>query len=173
MAGNCPVSNKFYNVDNFNSFGNITEIEHNLLQFMQTGFWCTGSFAQVSQAMPLGSLRQMNAVACSGNDGLVWQSVMGGWVPVLSGVEYTAPNGSGYTPQTPQVYDNGVLQSSGDYTVDYKRGNIVFNNAPTGPVTASYSLSLANVTLSSIEDWYTELEATAWDRDWETMFPLL
>ena len=35
------------------------------------------------------------------------------------------------------IYDNGVLQTSG-YTISYATGQVTFDSAPTGPVTADY-----------------------------------
>lgn len=42
------------------------------------------------------------------------------------------------TPYLVKIYDDGVEQTSG-FSIDYELGEVTFDSAPTGPVTADYS----------------------------------
>ena len=165
MSVNCPVSNKFKNTSFYNSFGNITEMEHNLMLFLQNGFWCTGAWIGITNSMDLGQLRQMDTTYCSGLTAeTAYHSIMGGWV-YDSSLVFTDEDNINHSPLPVQVYVSGVLQPSGSYSVDYQRGCVVFTSVPVGDVTAQYSLSLVNVLIADDTNWWVELESNSWDID--------
>ena len=68
-------------------------------------------------------------------NGLTYSAVNDGWIDLEHGKvynEYAIEN-----KRAPKIYDNAVLITTG-FTINYEDGEIVFDNTPTGPITADY-----------------------------------
>lgn len=108
-------------------------IEANMIEFINWGFINAGAYTNIdvpTSGAYGGNFAQLRNVDDPRyTDDTIYEGIRGNWV-WESGMDYGTPN-------YPLVYIDNVLTSG--YNVDYINGRVVFDTAPTGTVTASYS----------------------------------
>ena len=67
--------------------------------------------------------------------GTTYNSLYPYWIDVENGVTTRQDLLQSYRPV---IYDDGSAVDTSDYTIDYEKGWVTFNSAPTGTVTADY-----------------------------------
>ena len=145
----------FIGVDKYNANTITTQLENNLVSFIDDGLLKIGAFGTVSA--PLSNIHGSNMhILKPSNDvhntaNTLWQTSRKNWVHEnITGVNYTPLAFSGVNVGG-SFYAAPTGNSTVGYTVNYKEGGILLNNAisRSSTVTASYSYKLFNVEVAN------------------------
>ena len=98
-------------------------------------------------------------------DGQVWEGFRQNWVWDTS-VDYVSPVDSAtYNPNTVTVFVDGVLESSANYTVNYKLGRIIFSTAQSlgAVIRSNFAFRWAQVHTMQDAEWFRQLQFASFD----------
>lgn len=143
----------------------ISLIEINLLSRFDYGLLSIGGWGNVTKdsinidGVNLSRLVPMTVTGY--NDNTVFQSARQNWV-YETYLEYTNTDGMTVSPIEPVIYVNNVA-ISGEYSINYQLGQVVFDDPIVGDVRAEYSYKNYNVTTADRECWFREINF--WDEE--------
>ncbi len=145
----------FIGVDKYNISTLTTQLENNMVSFIEDGLLKIGAFGTVSA--PLSNIHGSNmhilkpAQDSHNTAYTLWQTPRKNWVhETISGVSYTPTAVSGITVNN-TFYPGPTGNNSLGYTINYKEGGVSFNSAVSrsSTVTASYSYKLFSVEVAN------------------------
>lgn len=172
MSSNCPCPIGFSTVKHIGHTGIIGRLEQNLKFFLEWGLLNIGGWQDITQGIPTAfAANDASKLMLVNNSpgyiqGQVWQGFRKDWI-YESGVQYTDVDGTGHAPLTVQVYISGILQPSGNYSINYPEGKIIFNSAIglSSDVQAQYSFRHVQVYTAGEANWFRELQLNSWNVD--------
>lgn len=155
----------FIGVDKYNANTITTQLENNLVSFIDDGLLKIGAFGTVSA--PLSNIHGSNMHILKPSNDVhntaytLWQTPRKNWVHEnITGVSYTPLAFSGVTVGG-SFYPAPTGNSTVGYTVNYKEGGILLNSAisRSSTVTASYSYKLFNVEVANKSKIWKSLQS--------------
>lgn len=172
--GNCApcTSSAFLSFNRVCHYGKsniIRRLEVGLRYFYEWALLGIGAWSDITYDMPTygsgnaSSLRVANSYGYLTNQ--VWEGFRTNWV-YETGITYTDYTGGTHQPLPVNVYVANVLQPTGNYNINYKLGQVIFNSAPASTnVKAAYSFKNVQILLSDEVPWYQEFQYQSWTPD--------
>ena len=145
-------------------------LETNLKMFLETGFLGVGGWQDVdipSSGAYGGDFSTLRLVDDDlYTDGQVWESVRKDWV-YETGVEYVDTTGGTHTANTVGVPEIDGVPATGDYTVCYPLGRIIFDDPVDTSATIKIQHAFRNVQVYRADDapWWNEIQAGSYRVD--------
>jgi len=158
---NCPINTTFKGVSNIGEDFLLNILESNFKMYLDWSFLNIGAWFDVNNndSTIFGSNSHSKLIPVADNsyeDGQVWQGIRKDWVwendfthNGVSPIEITSVNVNGST-----------ITKSGNFTVNYPLGRVIFNNpiSITSDVKLSYSYRFVQVYRSCDVPWFNTLQ---------------
>lgn len=164
---------KFIGIDKYNASTLTTQIENNIVSFMDNGLLKIGAFGNVHESVSNIHGADMSELRPVENDSYtdytVWQSARKNWVyESVTGVDYSPIAFSGITLTTSAgsaFYPAPTGNSTLGYTVNYNEGAIHFDREVnrSNTVKASYSYKLFDIEVASKSQIWKNLQSKSFD----------
>lgn len=155
----------FKNITHFGEDLFLNELETNMKVWLDSSYMHIGAWFDINTPSTSGayggdfsSLRSVEDPNYT--NGQVWQGIRKDWV-WETGINYTGEAGTVYDPvQVSGVTVGGSSIGSGDYTVNYPLGRIIFDTAQSTTAAVKANYSFRNVQTYRADDapWWTQLQ---------------
>lgn len=163
----------FIGINKYSAHTITTQLENNIVSFLDDGLLKIGAFGNVVESTQNLYGSDMSVLRPVENDGYtdytVWQSPRKNWVyESVSGVNYSPITFSGITVSGvsgsafyPAPTGNATL----GYTINYKEGSVIFDNAINrrSKVTASYSYKLFDIEVANKSPIWKSIQKKSFD----------
>lgn len=163
----------FIGIDKYNIKTLTTQLEHNIVSFLDDGLLKIGAFGNVSESVSNIYGADMSVLRPSKDphnvDYTLWQSARKNWIyesitggsysPIsFSGVSVSGVSGSSFYPAPT---GNNTL----GYSVNYKEGSILFDQSVyrSAKITASYSYKLFNIEVASQSPLWKNIQQSSFN----------
>jgi len=159
----------FIGVDKYSANTITTQLESNIVSFLDDGLLKIGAFGNVYESTPNLYGSNMSELRPFENDNYtdytLWQAARKNWVyEDVGGVDYSPIAFSGLNING-TFYPGPTGNSNIGYTINYKEGCIVFDQeiSRTSEVTASYSYKLFDVQVANRSPIWKSLQENTFD----------
>lgn len=167
----------FIGVDKYSANTLTSQLEHNIVSFLDDGLLKIGAFGNVQESVSnlygnnMSQLKPVNDPHT--NNGQLWQSARKNWVyENISGVDYSPIVFSGVTVNS-VFYPAPTGNSSLGYSVNYREGAITFDQSisTSSNVTASYSYKLFNIEIANNSNIWKKIQQDSFsDTDFSNIY---